>query len=93
MYSIAWCIRSWKSAELSRYYGCGRTTSKRLPSTFALIHSEHEQVLGINGLAFGALIILAGFGAYYATGLSRRPRSQAQPQVMGAEETVRADVA
>jgi amino acid transporter len=59
--------------------------------TFAMIHSEHEQVLGVNGLAFGAAIILAGFGVYFATGLYRRPRSHAQ--VAGAEEPAPADVA
>jgi amino acid transporter len=59
--------------------------------TFALIHCEHEQVLGANGLAFGAVIILAGFAVYFATGLYRRPRSHAQ--VAGAGEPAPADVA
>jgi amino acid transporter len=40
--------------------------------TFAAIHSEHEEVLGINGLTFGALIILLGFGAYWGTPRVRR---------------------
>ena len=58
--------------------------------TLALVHSEHEQILGINGLAFGAMIILAGFGMYYATGLYRRPHRR--PRVMAAQEPAPADV-
>lgn len=38
----------------------------------AVVHSEHEEVLGLNGLTFGALIILAGFGAYLFTSRFRR---------------------
>jgi amino acid transporter len=40
--------------------------------TLALVHSEHETLLGMNGLAFGALIVLAGIVAYYATSPLRR---------------------
>lgn len=46
--------------------------------TLAVIHSEHQQVLGINGLAFGALLIFAGFIAYYAMSLFWRPHSEAR---------------
>lgn len=44
--------------------------------TFAIVHSEHETVLGMNGLTFGALIILAGVAAYYVTSPFRRARRQ-----------------
>src|SRR6202045_1867447 len=40
--------------------------------SLALVESEHERVLGMNGLAFGALIIVAGFVAYGATGKLRK---------------------
>ena len=32
--------------------------------SLAMVESEHESVLGMNGLAFGALIIVAGFVAW-----------------------------
>ena len=35
--------------------------------TLAVIHSERETVLGMNGLVFGLIMILAGFVAYWAT--------------------------
>jgi len=34
----------------------------------AMVESEHESILGMNGLVFGAMIILAGFGIYFASG-------------------------
>jgi amino acid transporter len=37
----------------------------------AMVESEHEAILGMNGLAFGAFIILAGFVIYFATGKLR----------------------
>jgi len=42
--------------------------------TLAMVESEHESVLGINGLLFGAMIILAGFAIYFVTGRHRRVR-------------------
>ena len=39
---------------------------------FAVVHGESERVLGINGLVFGLLIIVAGFVVYLATGRLRR---------------------
>jgi amino acid transporter len=33
----------------------------------AMVESEHEAILGMNGLVFGAIIILAGFGIYFVT--------------------------
>jgi amino acid transporter len=33
----------------------------------AMVESEHEAILGMNGLVFGAFIILSGFGIYFAT--------------------------
>jgi len=40
--------------------------------SLAMVESEHESVLGMNGLAFGALIIVAGFVAYGTTGKLRK---------------------
>ena len=31
---------------------------------FSLVRSEHEQILGMNSLLFGALVVVAGFAAY-----------------------------
>jgi len=42
--------------------------------TLAVIHSGHETVLGLNGLVFGALVILAGFMVYWATSSVWRPK-------------------
>jgi amino acid transporter len=36
--------------------------------SLAMVESNHETVLGMNGLLFGALIILAGFLVYFVTG-------------------------
>jgi len=47
--------------------------------TLALVHSEHEQMLGMNGLAFGALIILTGFAVYATTVSFRRPHPHTPP--------------
>jgi amino acid transporter len=38
----------------------------------ALVESEHEAILGMNGLVFGMLIICGGFAAYLATKKLRR---------------------
>jgi hypothetical protein len=40
--------------------------------SLAMVESEHETVLGMNGLAFGALIIVSGFAVYGATGKLRK---------------------
>ena len=40
--------------------------------SLAMVESEQESVLGMNGLAFGALIIVAGFVAYGTTGKLRK---------------------
>ena len=40
--------------------------------SLAMVESEHESVLGINGLLFGTLIIVAGFVIYFATGRHRK---------------------
>jgi len=42
----------------------------------AVARSEHEEVLGMNGLTFGLVAILAGFITYYATSPLRRRRSE-----------------
>jgi amino acid transporter len=38
----------------------------------SVIHSGHEEVLGMNGVAFAALMILGGFVLYFATFAFRR---------------------
>src|ERR1041384_5093852 len=50
----------------------------------AVVQSNHETVLGMNGLLFGALIIVAGFAIYFVARRHRlvQPQSQA---VRGAE--------
>jgi amino acid transporter len=55
--------------------------------TLALVHSQHEQMLGMNGLVFGALIILAGFVVYAATSSFRRshPHTQTTEEFATAE--------
>jgi hypothetical protein len=35
--------------------------------SLALVESESQSVLGMNGLLFGVLIVAAGFGVYAAT--------------------------
>jgi amino acid transporter len=41
---------------------------------FSIVHGEGEQILGISGLAFGLLLIAAGFVVYWATTRLRRDR-------------------
>jgi len=44
-------------------------TDRRLPVLLlgiSVFHSESERILGVNGLLFGVLLILAGFVAYWA---------------------------
>jgi len=36
--------------------------------TLAMVESNHETVLGVNGLLFGALIVVTGFLIYFVTG-------------------------
>ncbi len=45
--------------------------------SLALLKSQRETVLGLNGLVFGALIILAGFLLYFATGRLREATPEA----------------
>ena len=40
--------------------------------SLAMVESNHETVFGMNGLAFGALIIVSGFVVYAATGKLRK---------------------
>lgn len=40
--------------------------------TLSVVQSGGEEILGINGLIFGALMILAGFAVYFATAPLRR---------------------
>jgi amino acid transporter len=51
--------------------------------SLAMVESESESVLGINGLAFGVLIIVAGFVIY---GTTRRFRTR-QPEPIVLQET------
>jgi len=39
---------------------------------FAMVHGEGERILGMSGLAFGALLIAAGFVVYWATSRLRK---------------------
>jgi len=39
---------------------------------FAVVHGRGEQVLGMSGLAFGILLIAAGFVVYFAKGIIRK---------------------
>jgi amino acid transporter len=45
----------------------------------AVVESNHETVLGMNGLLFGALIIVAGIGIYFATGRHRQAHTAPIP--------------
>jgi len=40
--------------------------------TLSLLYSQGDQVLGMNGLTFGVLMVLAGFAVYFATSPLRR---------------------
>jgi len=40
--------------------------------SLAIVESNHETILGVNGLFFGALIIVAGFVVYFGAGMHRR---------------------
>ncbi|MGB7845120.1 MAG: APC family permease [Candidatus Acidiferrum sp.] len=39
----------------------------------AMVESEHESILGMNGLVFGGIIILSGFGLYFGALAVPRP--------------------
>jgi len=47
--------------------------------SLAMVESNHETVLGMNGLFFGALIIVAGFVVYFATGRHRQAHTTSIP--------------
>jgi len=52
----------------------------------SLVESDHETILGMNGLLFGVLIIVAGFVLYYGTDKIRtRFAPQAAPQSVTAD--------
>ena len=53
--------------------------------SLAMVESEHESVLGMNGLAFGALIFVAGFVAYGTTGKLRKRLPEAAALTENAE--------
>jgi amino acid transporter len=44
----------------------------------SMVESEHETILGINALAFGVVIVVAGFAVYFAT---RKVRTRYEAQV------------
>ena len=48
--------------------------------SLAMVESNHETVLGVNGLLFGVLVILAGFLIYFVTG--KLKIRQTRPVVM-----------
>ena len=43
----------------------------------AMVESDHESILGMNGLLFGSIIILAGFALYFGTSRLRSHRPAA----------------
>jgi amino acid transporter len=45
----------------------------------AVVESNHETVLGMNGLLFGTLIIVAGFAIYFVTGRHRLVQDAVAP--------------
>jgi len=47
--------------------------------SLAMVESNHETVLGMNGLYFGAIIIVAGFVVYFATGRHRQAHTTSIP--------------
>jgi amino acid transporter len=52
----------------------------------SLVESDRETILGMNGLLFGMLIVVAGFAMYYATRkIQARFASEAAPQGAVAE--------
>ena len=63
----------------------GGTTGAILVGVFPLLllllavaESNHETVLGMNGLLFGVLIILAGFAIYFVTGRHHHAKPQSE---------------
>jgi amino acid transporter len=56
--------------------------------SLAIVESGHETVLGINGLAFGAVIIASGFLVYFVTGKLKIRRTK--PVVAGEVEELEA---
>ncbi|HLW79669.1 MAG TPA: APC family permease, partial [Terriglobia bacterium] len=57
--------------------------------TLSIVHSAGERVLGMNGLTFGLLIIVAGFGAYGLTLRFRRPAPAGPTSPSGPVEAAR----
>jgi len=52
----------------------------------SLVESDHETILGMNGLMFGVLIMFAGFAMYYLTEKIRaRFAPQTVPQSVAAD--------
>ncbi len=52
----------------------------------SLVESDRETILGMNGLLFGMIIVLAGFALYYATRkIQARFASEAAPQGAAAD--------
>ena len=51
----------------------------------AMVESEHEAILGMNGLLFGAVIILAGFAIYLGTAKLRMLHSPVVEQASQAD--------
>jgi amino acid transporter len=48
---------------------------------FSIAHSETEKVWGMNGLAFGVLLVLAGFAIYWAKAFAFPTRPAVQPEI------------
>jgi hypothetical protein len=50
------------------------------------VESDRETILGMNGLLFGMIIVVAGFAMYYATRkIQARFASEAAPQGAAAD--------
>jgi amino acid transporter len=56
---------------------------------FSIVHGESEQILGMSGLAFGLLLIGAGFVAYWVK-TAIRPEGWAPPASAGLKDERRA---
>jgi len=59
----------------------GRSHLRNLPLgllLLSLVESDRETILGMNGLLFGMIIVLAGFAMYYPTRKSRPASRQKQ---------------
>ena len=57
----------------------------------AMVESEHESILGMNGLLFGVIIIATGILGYAATKKFRHPTQPSPPVAMATEQPATGD--